>query len=295
MDIRVLQYFLAVAREQSISGAAEQLNMTQPPLSRTLKELEEELGKTLFIRGNRKITLTDEGMILRKRAEEMLNLLEKTKAEIRASNEEINGDIYFGGGESEGMRFLVKVMKQVQQDYPKIRYHIFSGNSYDVTERLDKGLIDFGTLFEPVALNKYDHLRLPGADTWGLLMRKDSALAELDSIRPENLKGIPLLCSKQLLNENGLSGWLGYDYEKLNVVATYNLINTPRLMVEEGIGSAICFDRLFNIPPESNLCFRPLEPRLEAGVSLVWKKYQAFSKAAEVFLARVQAALSVAD
>lgn len=295
MDVRVLQYFLAVAREQSISGAAEQLNMTQPPLSRTLKELEEELGKTLFIRGSRRITLTDEGMILRKRAEELVSLMEKTKAEVMASNEELSGEIYFGGGETEGMRFLIKVMQQFQQEHPRIRYHIFSGNAYDVTERLDNGLIDFGTLIEPVALRKYDHLRLPGVDTWGVLMRKDTPLAKLDAIRSEHLMDVPLLCSKQMLCENGLSGRLGYDYEKLNVVATYNLINTPRLMVEEGIASAICFDRLINIPQESNLCFRPLEPRLEAGMSLVWKKYQVFSKAAEAFLAQVQAALSAGN
>ncbi|AEC01784.1 LysR family transcriptional regulator [Parasphaerochaeta coccoides] len=295
MDIRVLQYFLAVAREQSISGAAEQLNMTQPPLSRALKDMEDELGKTLFIRGNRRITLTDEGLILRKRAEEIVDLMEKAKAEVMASNEEIGGDVYFGGGESEGMRFLVGIMKQFQRDCPKIRYHIFSGNSYDVTERLDKGLIDFGVLFEPVTLSKYDNLRLPEADIWGVLMRKDAPLADLDVIRPENLRGIPLVCSKQMLDENGLSGWLGHGCEKLNVVATYNLINTPKLMVEEGIGSAICFDRLVGVPHDGDLCFRPLEPRLEAGMSLVWKKYQVFSKASKMFLNRVRAALSVAD
>jgi DNA-binding transcriptional LysR family regulator len=258
-------------------------------------DLEAELGKTLFIRGKRKITLTDEGMLLRRRAEEIIDLVEKTEAEVMASNEEISGDIYFGGGESEGMRFLVRVMKQIQKDYPKIRYHIFSGNSYDVTERLDKGLIDFGTLFEPVALGKYDHVRLPGADIWGVLTRNDTPLAGLDVIRPEHLRGIPLLCSKQMLNENGLSGWLGYDYEKLDIVATYNLINTPKLMVEEGIGSAICFDHLVDISHDSNLFFLPLEPRLEAGMSLVWKKNQVFSKASEAFLERVRGALSVTN
>lgn len=292
MDIRVLEYFLAVAREESISGAAEYLNMTQPPLSRQLKDLEEELGKTLFIRGNRKITLTDEGLILRKRAEELVALMEKTKADVSASDEKISGDIYLGGGETEGMRFLVKVMKQFQFDYPNIRYHIFSGNSYDVTERLDKGLIDFGILIEPTALNKYNHIRLPGTDTWGVLMRNDSPLADLDSIRPENLKRIPLLCSRQMLKENGLSGWLRYDYGKLNVVSTYNLINTPKLMVEEGMGYAICLDHLIDLPDKSPLCFRPLEPKLEARMSLVWKKYQVFSKASEIFLARVQNTLS---
>ena len=292
MDIRVLQYFLAVAREESITGAAEYLNMTQPPLSRQLKDLEDELGKQLFIRGSRKITLTDEGMILRKRAEEIVQLMEKTRAEVSETNKDISGEIYIGGGETEGMRLIAKVVKTLQEDYPKIRYQIFSGNAYDVTERLDRGLLDFGTLIEPVALDKYDYLRLPSVDTWGILMRKDSPLAKLKRIRPKNLLGIPMLCSRQTLSESGgLSGWLGYDYEKLNIVATYNLINTPKLMVEEGVGHAFTFDRLLNISGDSNLCFRPLEPRLEAGMYIVWKKYQVFTKAAEKFLERLHVEL----
>ncbi|MDR2443968.1 MAG: LysR family transcriptional regulator [Deltaproteobacteria bacterium] len=292
MELRVLRNFLAVAREGTISGAANLVRLSQPALSRQLMDLEAQLGKTLFMRGKRQITLTYEGMLLRRRAYEIIELVEKTRAEIRASNEEISGDVYFGGGESEGMRFLVRIMQQIQKDYPKIRYQIISGNSYDVTERLDKGLVDFGILFEPVALGKYNHVRLPGADIWGVLTRKDSPLAALEAIRPEHLRGIALVCSKQMLDENGLSNWLGYDYEKLNIVATYNLINTPKLMVEEGIGSAICFDRLISILPDSNLCFRPLEPRLEAGMSLVWKKSQVFSKASEAFLERVRTSLT---
>lgn len=295
MDIRVLQYFLAVAREQSISAAAEVLHMTQPPLSRQLKELEEELGKQLFIRGNRKITLTEEGMILRKRAEEIVELLEKTKAEIITPAGDISGDIYIGGGETEGMRFIAQVIQKTQQTHPQIRYHIFSGNAYDLVEQLDKGLIDFGIFLEPVELNKYDYLRLPNVDVWGVLMRQDDPLACLEQIRPEHLRQMPLLCSRQMLDENGLSGWLGYDCKKLNIVATYNLITTPALMVEEGVGNAITFAKLVNVSGDRNLCFRPLEPRLEAGMFIVWKKYQVFSKAAEVFLKQLQSELTTSS
>lgn len=288
MDIRVLHYFLAVAREQSISSAAESLHMTQPPLSRQLMDLEEELGKQLFIRGSRKIILTEEGMILRKRAGEIIALVEKTRSEITASGEDVGGDVYIGGGETEGMRFVARTVKKIQAAYPQIRYHIFSGNAYDVIERLDKGLLDFGIIIEPIDLNKYDYLRLPGADEWGILMRKDSPLAALERIRPENLKDIPILCSRQMLNENGLSGWLGYDYEELNVVTTFNLINTPALMVEEGVGYAFSFDKLLKISADSELCFRPLEPKLESAMYIVWKKYQVFTKPAEIFLKQLQ-------
>lgn len=287
MDVRVLQYFLAVAREQTISGAAEALHMTQPPLSRQLMELEQELGKKLFIRG-RRITLTKEGMLLRKRAEEIVSLMEKTKTEVSASNECISGDIYIGGGETEGMRLIVRTVKQVQEEYPDIRFHFFSGDGYDVTERLDRGLIDFGTLIEPIDISKYDSLRLPRPDTWGVLMRKDHPLAELERIRPEHLLEVPLISSRQMTGEDGLSGWLGYSHEMLQVAATGNLVNTLVLAVEEGVGCLLTLDQLVTLPDDGNLCFRPLEPKLESWMYLAWKKYQVFSSAAEVFIRQLK-------
>ena len=210
MEIRVLEYFLAVAREQTISGAAEALHMTQPPLSKQMMELERELGKQLFIRGKRRITLTREGMLLRKRAEEILSLVEKTKAEVSTSDESISGDIYIGGGETEGMRLIVQTVRRVQEQYPNIRFHFSSGDGYDVTERLDRGLIDFGTLIEPIDMSKYDYLRLPRPDTWGVLMRKEHPLASLKCIRPEDLQDVPMITSRQMEQEDGLSGWLGH-------------------------------------------------------------------------------------
>lgn len=288
MDIRILQYFLAVAREQTISGAAEALHMTQPPLSKQLKELEEELGKQLFVRGKRQITLTREGMLLRKRAEEIVSLMEKTKAEVSASDAAIGGDIYIGGGETEGMRHLAKTIFKIQRQYPHIHFHFFSGDGYDVTERLDRGLIDFGTLIEPIDLSKYDSIRLPRPDIWGLLLRKDHPLAQKEVIRPGDLLNTPLIASRQLMDENGLSGWLGYNYEKLHVVATGNLVNNLRLLAEEGVGCVITLDGIINLSGESPLCFRPLSPKMESWMYLAWKKYQVFSPAAEVFLHALQ-------
>lgn len=288
MDIRVLQYFLAVARESSITKAAESLNMTQPPLSRQLKELEDELGKQLLIRGNRKVTLTEEGMILRKRAEEMVELMEKTKSEIISSGENISGAIYIGGGETENIRLIAKVAEKIQKKHPDISYHLFSGNADDVTERLDQGLLDFGVLIEPADIKKYDFIKLPARDRWGLLMRRDHPLAKKQVIKPENLQGIPLIASRQSLAHNELSGWLGKQYESLHIVSTYNLLYNASLMVEENVGFALCLDNIIPEYENSPLCFRPLEPQITVGLDIVWKKYQVFTKPATLFLNMLQ-------
>lgn len=283
MDIRVLQYFLAVAREQSISGAAEALHMTQPPLSKQLKALEDELGKQLFVRGSRHITLTREGVLLRRRAEEIVALMERTRDEIRTADEAVTGDVYIGGGETEGMRVVAQAVQRVRATHPGLRFHFLSGDGYDVTERLDRGLIDFGTLIEPVDLSRYDSIRLPRPDVWGVMVRRDSPLAACASVRPDDLRRVPVIFSRQLAQENGLSGWLGCDYEQLNVVCTGNLVGNLLLLAEEGVGAVLTLDGL-SLPARESLVFRPLEPRLVSWMHLVWKKYQVFSGAAEVFL-----------
>lgn len=291
MDIRILQYFLAVAREESISKAAESLHMTQPPLSRQLKELEQELGKQLFIRGNRKVTLTEDGMILRRRAEEIVELMEKTKQEMSSSGE-ICGDIYIGGGETDGFRLIAKVAETVRITYPGIHYHLFSGNAEDVSERLDRGLLDFGILIEPADIRKYDFIKLPAKDRWGLWMRKDHPLAKKEYITPHDLKNVPLLVSRQSLAHNELSGWLSKPYESLNIVATYNLIYNAILMVEENMGCALSLDRLRPEYEDSPVCFRPLEPQIQVGMEIVWKKYRVFTKAAALFLEALQSTIA---
>lgn len=288
MDIRVLQYFLAVAREESITRAAERLRMTQPPLSRQLKDLEDELGKQLLIRGNKKITLTEDGMLLRKRAEELVDLMEKTKAELTSSNENISGDIYIGCGETEAISFLAQAAQDLQQQHPFIHYHIYSGDAERVTERLDKGLIDFGLLVGPVDVNKYDYIRLPLKDIWGVLMRRNSPLAEKESIIAEDLWDKPLIISHQTSINSEMFSWLKTDISKLNIVATYDLVYNASLFVKKGFGYVIALDKLINTTGNSTLCFRPLSPTLEAGLCIVWKKYQVFSRASNAFLHQLQ-------
>lgn len=292
MEVRVLRYFLAVAQEESISGAAEYLHLTQPTLSRQLMDLEEELGKQLLIRGNRKVTLTEDGMLLRKRAGEIVALVDKTEAEFHETEEDIAGDVYIGAGETDAMRLLAQTARELQSEHPHIRYHLFSGNAQDVTERLDKGLLDFGILIEPADMRKYDYLKLPATDVWGVLMRRDSPLAAKEAIRPADLWGIPILTSRQALIKHDFSNWLGRDFDLLNIVTTYNLVYNASLMVAEGMGYALTLDKLVNTTRDSPLCFRPLEPRIEVGLDVVWKKYQVFSKAAEAFLDRLQARFS---
>ena len=290
MDIRILRYFLAVVREESISGAAQFLHITQPTLSRQLMDLEEELGVKLLNRGkkNQRVTLTEEGMLLRRRAEEIVALTDKTVSELDISQDIVSGDIYIGGGETNAMRLIARIGKKLQAQYPLIRYHLFSGNADDVAERLDKGLLDFGLFIEPANMERYNYLRLPVTDTWGLLMRKDSPLADKKSIRTEDLENLPLIVSRQSMVGNELAGWSGRDFDNLNIVATYNLIYNASLMVDEGFGYALCLDRLVFSAENNNFCFRPLEPGLEAHLSIAWKKYQVFSKAAEKFLEALQ-------
>lgn len=288
MELRVLRYFLTVAREESITGAAKALHVTQPTLSKQLMDLEKQLGQTLLIRGSRKITLTAEGLLLQKRAQDILDLVDKTKAELSQTDQLISGNIFIGGGETQAMRLIAKATKKLQEEYPQISIHLFSGNSDDVTERLDNGLLDFGIIIEPADIKKYNYLRLPATDVWGLLLRTDSPLAKKQMIQPKDMWNIPLLCSKQSLVRNEISGWLRDDYEKLNIVATYNLLYNASLMVEEGVGYALCLDRLVNTTCTSNLCFRPLKPKLEAHLNIIWRKHQVFSKAAEKFLEALQ-------
>ncbi len=288
MELRVLQYFLAVTREQSISGAAEALHLSQPTLSRQLKEMEEELGKQLIIRGNRRITLTDEGIILRKRAEEIMELVRKTENEITLSNDYIAGDITVGAGETNGVRFLTKTARALQEDFPDVHFHIISGDSASVLENLDRGLIDFGLVFGDVDTSKYHTLEVPYKDTWGVLMRYDADLAVKEFISSEDLHDKPLIFSRQRSSKSSLIKWLGKNYDELNIVGTYNLLFNGSLMVKDGMGYALCFDKIINITEDSSLCFRPLMPGLSESMHIIWKKYQIFPKAVEKFLLKMQ-------
>ncbi|HIT50171.1 MAG TPA: LysR family transcriptional regulator [Candidatus Pelethenecus faecipullorum] len=283
MELRVLRYFIEVAREQNITAAAEKLYVTQSTLSKQLMDLEKELGKKLLVRGKRKTTLTEDGMFLFRRAQEIVDLADKTEFSLKGTNEAITGDISIGCGETEGIQIIIDAMKQLNEQHPDIRFHLYSGNDEDVSERLDNGLVDFGLFVGNTNLDKYDYLKLPINDVWGLLMRKDCPLAAASTVNPTDLTGIPLLCSRQALHSNELSGWLGYDFSRLHIISTHNLINNAAFMVKAGMGCALTIDKLVS-PFDPVLTFRPLEPTMKADLIFAWKKYQIFSKAASKLL-----------
>lgn len=284
MELRVLQYFLAIAREQSISGAAEFLHISQPTLSRQIKDMEDELGKQLFIRGNRKIELTEEGMLLRRRAEEIINLTKKTEKEIMSADSEIAGDVYIGAGETHAIEYVAKAAAILKEKQPNIHYHISSDDAIDILEQLDKGLIDFGMIIGSIDKVKYNYLSLPTKDSWGVLMRKDDPLAKKDNIEENDLKALPLIISRQVSDNHEISSWFTGGLSSCNIISTYNLVYNATYMAAEGNGYVLTLNHLINTTGDSNLCFRPLHPSVETQIYIIWKKYQMFSKATEEFL-----------
>lgn len=292
MEIRVLRYFLTIAREGSITSAAEQLHITQPTLSRQIKDLEDELGQKLFHRSSHSMKLTQEGFIFRQRAEEIVAMVDKTSAEFLSMDKPLAGDIYIGGGETLAVSLIADLIAELRKEYPDIRYHLYSGNEADVTERLDRGLLDFGILVQPADLTKYDCIHLPAEDIWGVVMRKGAPLAKKKRITRADLLDLPLIMSRQVLvtksKGNDFIDWFGEDFDKLNIVTTFNLMYNAALMVKAGVGYAVSIGGIVNTDSESDLCFRPLMPKMTSGLDLIWKKYQAFSPAAEMFLERLQ-------
>ena len=299
MELRVLRYFLAVAREGSMTGAANFLHVTQPTLSRQLKELEEELGTRLFVRHSHSVSLTPDGMRLRKRAEEVVDMIEKTEAEFAVKEKSVGGEIHIGAGETRVMRHIADVIRNIRGEYPDIHIHLHSGNQEDVTERLDRGLLDFGVLIQPADLSRYDSVNLPEKDVWGVLTRKDSPLAARQSITRQELLGEPLMLSRQAIRrtsaKNEFIEWFKDDFEKLDVVATFNLVYNAAILAENGVGHVITIGGLADTSENSSLCFRLLEPKLETSLNIVWKKYQVFSPAAEVFLQKIRKAFGEKD
>ena len=288
MDIRVLRYFLAVDREENISKAAEYLHITQPTLSRQLKELEDELNVSLFTRGKRSITLTDKGMLLRKRAEEITSLMDKTEVEFSNLDNLISGNVYIGGGETLAMKILAEVMTDMSEEYPDVRFHLYSGSADNVMDRIDKGLLEFGVVIEPADIRKYEAMRLPYTDHYGLIMKKDDPLASMDTIPISMLKDIPILVAKRIIDNNYFSEIFGISPEQLDIRATFNLIYNAALLVEHGMGYALTIDKLINVTGDNNLCFVPLEPETTLNLSIIWKRYQMFSGASKEFLDRLK-------
>lgn len=287
MEIRTLRYFLAAAREENMTRAAETLHVTQPTLSKQLKSLEDELGKKLFVRHSFSIQLTEEGMLLRKRAEDLVKMADKITSEFIALDDITGGDVYFGLAESYQIRFLAKGISQFKKSYPGLRYHITSGDTEQVTEKLDKGVIDFAALAEEPNTAKYNHLAFPEADIWGLVMPADCLLAEKEAICADDLFGLPLFCSGQGWSKD-IPRWCGSDMEKLHLEGSFRLSYNASLFVKERLGYLLSFDRLIDTSPGSGLVFRPLSPRLETKMYLVWKKYQVFTPIAEKLLSSLR-------
>lgn len=291
MEIRVLRYFLEVAREGNMTHAAQRLHISQPTLSRQIKELEEELGKKLFTRSNYSMKLTEEGMILRKRAEDILDMADKTIAEFHAMDEINGGDIHIGCAESNGIAPFIRVIQSLQQQYPRIRYHFYSSGTEAVNERLDRGLLDFAIIVQEADPSKYNYLRIPASDHWGLIMRKDSPLAQHSYIHLHDLTDIPLILSRQAMGEE-MPRWFGETQDKLHIVATYDLLYNTSVMVREGFGYVLGFDGLVYTGEDSDLCFRPLEPALTSPMYIIWKKYQVFSPVTALLLEELKKAFA---
>ena len=282
MELRVLKYFLMVAREENITKAAALLHLTQPTLSRQLMQLEEELGVKLFHRSKHSIILTEDGMLLKRRAQEIVSLSYKTVQELSHKEDVLSGEIAIGCGETKSMLFLSEQIKKFRQKYPLVQFSIHSAIADDIKERIEKGILDIGLLMEPVDVGKYEFIRMPQKEKWGILVRKDSELAAKESINPEDLTSVPLIMVKRELVKNELASWFGDYYEGLQIAATYNLILNAAAMVERGIGIALCFD--LGVAFYEDLCFVPLTPTLETGSVLVWKKNQTLGMATSQFM-----------
>ena len=288
MELRVLNYFLTVAREENITRAARLLHVTQPTLSRQLMQLEEELGVKLFHRGRYSVSLTEEGMLLRRRAQELVALSEKTKMELRHQEEMPAGEIAIGCGETKSMTLLSENMVSFRRKYPLVQFSIYSAIADDIKERIEKGLLDMGLLVEPVDISKYEFIRMPLKERWGVLVRADSPLARKNAVTPGDLRAVPLLMVRRESVKNELASWFADAYEQLEIAATYNLIVNAAFMVERGLGAALCFDlgTVFE-----NLRFVPLVPRMETGTVLAWKKNQTLSTAQTLFIQHMKNAL----
>lgn len=285
MELRVLRYFLMVAREENITRAASLLNVTQPTLSRQLMQLEDELGTQLFHRGKYSVTLTEDGMLLRRRAEELVSLSEKTVNELSHREDIVEGEVAIGAGETRSMSFIAEVIRAFRTIYSAVSFDIHSATADDIKDKLEKGLLDIGLLTEPVDISKYEFIRMPLRERWGVLCRKDSPLAEKPYVTPTDISSYPLIAAKREQVRNELASWFGTSLEKLDIAARYNLVMNAAALVRSNAGIALCFD-LGTI--YDDLSFVPLHPLLETGSVLVWKKNQMMSEAARRFIDSVR-------
>lgn len=283
MELRTMRYFLAVAREENMTRAAEILHVTQPTLSKQLKSLEDELGKKLFVRHSFSIQLTEEGVLLRKRAEDLVKMADKITEEFHTLDDLSGGEIFLGLAESYQIRRLAAVIRMLKNISPDLRYHITSGDTEQVTEKLNKGIIDFAVLAQEPDTSRYHSLKFPDSDLWGVVMPANCPMAQKEVIRMEDLIGVPLFCSEQGWH-NDITKWCNNRIDQLHLEGSFRLSYNGSLFVKEGLGYLLTFEHIINTSPDSGLVFRPLAPRLETNIYLIWKKYQVFTPISERFL-----------
>ena len=281
MEIRVLKYFLMVSREENITKAANLLHITQPTLSRQLRQLEEELDVKLFDRGTHNVTLTEEGMLLKRRAQEIVSLAEKTKQEFNKEKDNLTGEIAIGCGEIHGMNILSEIMNSFREEYPLVTYEIYSGNADIIKEKIENGTLDMGLLIEPVDISKYEFVRIPIKEEFGLFVRKDSPLTSKEYITPEDLLNLPIISPKRNLVQNEISSWFGDYAEEINIISTYNLMYNATIMIEKNLGVLIGIKLDVKY---KDLSFIPLKPKIELGSVLAWKKSERFSPVIKEFI-----------
>ena len=294
MEIRVLRYFLTVVREQSITKASDVLHITQPTLSRQLAQMEDEVGVKLFNRGTRKITLTNEGILLRRRAEEILHLIDKTEKELIEQEEQVEGKITIGCGEIASVQLLPDVFESFHEKYPRVTFDLYTATADHVKDQMDRGLIDIGLLLEPIDIEKYDFIRLNMKERWVVLMRPDSPLAQREFVTAKDLSALPLILPRRLQVQSELASWFGDYYEKLNVLFTSNLSGNASVMVNRGLAYSIAIEGLNPFLNQSKITYRPLYPDLTATSVLAWKRGQPFSLATTKFIEHIKCLLGMA-
>lgn len=295
MEIRVLRYFLTVVREEGINRAAEVLHITQPTLSRQLSQLEEEVGVKLFHRGARKITLTNEGILLRRRAEEILSLVDRTERELVEQEELVDGRIVIGCGELAAVQVLPEIIESFHEKYPLVTYDIFTGNADLVKEQMEKGLIDIGVLLEPINIEKFDFIRLAGKERWVVLMRPDAPLADKEAVSARDLENLPIILPRRTNVQNELTNWLGDSFQTMQVLFTSNLSTNSAIMVQEGLAYSIVIEGSVPFWDKEKIAYRPLCPELTANSVLAWKKQQPFSLAATKFIEHMKCFLGISE
>jgi len=293
MEIRVLRYFLTVVREQSITKASEVLHITQPTLSRQLAQMEEEVGVKLFDRGTRKITLTNEGILLRRRAEEILQLVDKTERELIEQEEQVEGKITIGCGEIASVQLLPELFKSFHEKYPRVNFDIYTATADNVKDQMDRGLVDIGLLLEPIDIEKYEYIRLDMEERWGVLMRPDDPLAAKESVTSKDLAKLPLILPRRLSVQSEIANWFGDYYENLNVLFTSNLSTNASIMVNYGLAYAVVIEGSIPFWDRSKIAYRPLSPDLTATSVLAWKRGQPFSLASTKFIEHIKCLLGM--